>query len=176
MPRTARGRADSPRIDGRGPWILALAFVGVGAVVGSLATAMTDAGAYGGWRHGHGMFGHRPDSAAEAIERVQYVSAWVLGSVDATDEQRERVDAILADAVADIFPLHAEHHDHESDWIAELTRPSIDPAGLERVRAAELALAERATTRALEATIAIAEVLDPDQRHQIVSRFVDRWH
>ena len=157
-------------------WIMALALLGIGGVGGMLATVATGAGAHGGWRHGHGMHGHGPETAARAIERVQHVSARVLGTVDATDDQRERIDAIVAAAVTDIFPLHAEHRDHRSDWIAELTRPAIDRNGLERVRAAELALAQRASTRALDATVAIAQVLDADQRQRLVGKFADRWH
>ena len=159
-------------------WImaLALALVGVGAVGGSLVTMVTDAGAHGGGRHGRGMYGHGPETAAQAIERVQHVSARVLGAVDATDDQRERIDAIVDAAVTDIFALHTEHRDHRSDWIAELTRPAIDRNALERVRAAELALAEQASTRALDATVAIAQVLDADQRQRLVGKFADRWH
>jgi Spy/CpxP family protein refolding chaperone len=157
-------------------WIMALALVGVGAVGGSLVTMVTDAGAHGGWRHGRGMYGHGPETAAQAIERVQHVSARVLGAVDATDDQRERIDAIVAAAVTDLFALHTEHRDHRSDWIAELTRPAVDRNALERVRTAELALAELASTRALDATVAIAQVLDADQRQRLVGKFADRWH
>ena len=103
-------------------------------------------------------------------------SARVLGRVDATEEQRERVDAILAEAVSDLFPLRAEHHAHRRDLIAELARPQIERAGLERIRAAELALAEKATTRLLDAVVAVAEVLDPEQRQQIVDRFAEHRH
>ena len=156
-------------------WTTGLALVSVGIVIGCLGTVVTNAGAHG-WRYGHPMYGYRTDSAAKTIKRVQNISDWVLGSVDATDEQRERIDAILADAVTDIYPLRAEHLEHESHWIAELSRPAIDRDGLERIRAAEFALAEQAITRALDATVAISEVLDAEQRRELVTKLLDFWH
>ena len=93
-----------------------------------------------------------------------------------TDEQRDRIDAILASTVNDIFPLRDEHFAHHRDLIAELARPQVDPAGLERVRAAELALVEKATDRLLDATVAIAEVLEPEQRQQLLERYAEHGH
>ena len=157
-------------------WIMALALIGLGAVGGALTTFAVDVDAHG-WRHGFRHHGHgRAVDAAHVIERIQHASAWALGRVDATDEQRERVDAIVASTVTDLFPLRAEHHANTRDLIAELSRPQIERATLERIRAAELALAEKATVRLLDATIAIAEVLDPEQRQQLVERIGDHRH
>ena len=154
-------------------WVMALMLLGLGAAGGALTTVALDAGAHGGWHHGHRMFGHgHATDPAEATERVRHFSAWALGSVDATDEQRERVDTILASAVNDLFPLRDEYRAHRRDLIAELARPQMDRDGLERVRAAKLALAETATARLLDATVAIAEVLDPEQRQQLVEKFM----
>ena len=161
-------------------WIAGLALLGLGAVGGALTTLAVDADAHMGWRHAMGGFRHhglghgRTIDAAHVTERLQHASAWALGSVDATDEQRERVDAILAGAVDDIFPLRAEHKTHRRDLIAELARPQLDRAALERIRAAELALAEEATARLLDAVVAAAEVLDPEQRQGLVERFAGR--
>lgn len=158
-------------------WVVAVALVTLGAGGGALATIAVDAGAHSGWRHGSWMHGRDHMATPErAVERVQRVSAWALGSVDATDEQRERIDAILASAVDDLFPLRDEHRAHHRDLIAELARPQVDSAGLERIRAAELALVEKASGRLVDATVAIAEVLDPEQRRQLVERFADHVH
>ena len=158
-------------------WVVAVALVAFGAGAGALTTIAVDAGAHGGWRHGSWMHGRGHMATPErAIEKVQRVSAWALGSVDATDEQRERIDAILASAVNDLFPLRDEHRAHHRDLIAELARPQVDSAGLERIRVAELALVEKASGRLVDATVAIAEVLDPEQRRQLVERFVERGH
>lgn len=158
-------------------WIVALALIGLGAIGGALTTVAVDADAHGGWRHGFRHHGHhRATDPAEVTERLHDMSAKVLGAVDATDEQRERIDAILASAVDDVFPLRAEHEAHRRDLIAGLVRPHVDRAELERVRVAELALADKATARLLDATVAIAEVLDPEQRQQLAERLAKRWH
>ena len=158
-------------------WIVALALIGLGAVGGALTTVAVDADAHGGWRHGFRHHGHhRATDPTQVTEKLQHMSAWALGSVDATEDQRARVDAILASAVNDVFPLRAEHEAHHRDLIAELARPQIDRAALERVRAAELALAEKATIRLLDATVAIAEVLEPEQRQRLVERFAKHRH
>ena len=178
MQRQAETDAGSGRNDGkrraRG-WVMAVILLGLGAAGGALTTVAVDAGAHSGWSHGHRMFGHgRVTDPAQAIERVQHASAWALGSVDATDEQREQVDAILAAAVNDLFPLRAEHRAGRRDLIAELSRPQIDRSRLEQIRTAQLALADTATTRILDATVAIAEVLEPEQRQQLVAKIAKR--
>ena len=156
-------------------WVVAATLVALGAGGGALATIAVDAGAHGGWRHGSWMHSHgRMATPDRAVETIQRVSAWALGSVDASDEQRERIDAILASAVNDLFPLRDEHRAHHRDLIAELARPQVDPAGLERIRAAELALVEKASSRLLDATVAIAGVLEPHQRQQLVERLAER--
>ena len=158
-------------------WALAVMLVGLGAAGGALTTIAVDASAHGGWHDRFRMHGSgHAVGVAHATERLQRVSAWALGSVDATDEQRERIDAILAAAVNDVFPLRDEHHAHRRDLIAELARPQVDRAELERVRVAELALAEKATARLLDATVAIAEVLDPEQRQHLAARLAKHWH
>ena len=170
---TGSGRNDGKR-RARG-WIMAVMLLGLGAAGGALTTVALDAGAHGGWGGGHRMFrhGHATDPA-QAIERVQHASAWALGSVDATDEQREQVDAILAGAVNDLFPLRAEHRAGRRDLIAELSRPEIDRSRLEQIRTEQLALADKATARLLDATVAVSEVLDPEQRQQLVAKLAKR--
>ena len=158
-------------------WLAAIALLGLGAAGGAFGTIAAGAGAHDGWGHGFRMHGyHRSLDADGVIERLQRASAWTLGAVDATDEQRERIDAILADTVNDVFPLRAEHHAHWRDLVAELSRPRMDREGLERVRAAELALADQATVRILDAAVEIADVLDPQQRQRLVEEFAEHVH
>lgn len=171
---SAGGRGGRHRTRG---WLMAVMLIGLGAAGGTLTTIAVGAGAHGGWHDRFRMHGHgHADGAAHATERLQRASAWALGSVDTTDEQRDRIDAVLAGAVNDIFPLRDEHHAHRRELIAELARPQVDRAELERIRAAELALAEKATARLLDATVAIAEVLQPEQRQQLAERIAEHEH
>ena len=165
-------------------WIMALTLLGLGAAGGALTTVAVDANAHGGGHHGFRMHGHRhAANAAEAAERVQHVAAWALGSVDATDEQRERVDAILAGAVNDLFPMRAEHREHRRDLIAELARPRLDRDGLEQVRADFVANVSHEMRTPLTAIQGYAETLlhnppsDPRMARQflnVVTRHSER--
>ena len=159
-------------------WIAALVLLGLGAAGGAVTTVALDAAAHDGWRHKMGAFRHhghhRAPDAAHAAERLQHVSAWALDSVDATDEQRERIDAILASTVNDVFPLRDEHDANRRGLITELSRPQIERTALDRIRTAEIALAEQATARLLDATVAIAEVLEPAQRQQLIEKYLER--
>ena len=158
-------------------WIVALGLIALGATAGTFTTIAVDAGAHGGWHHGYRMHGRGfAADPQRAIERLQRASAWALGSVDATDEQRDRVDAILAAVVNDLFPLRDEHLAHHRDLIAELARTQVDFAKLERVRADEIALVDKASARVLDATVEIAEVLEPEQRRQLMEEFAQHRH
>ena len=174
--RSGKGDAGSRRrrgMRGMRGWILALALIGLGAVGGAATTAAVGSEGHGMWGH---HWKHRASNPAEMTEKLQRMSAWALGSVDATDEQRARVDAILAEAVNDLFPLRDEQRAYRRDLIAELSRPQVDRAALDKVRVAGLALAEKATARMLDAVIAVSEVLDQEQRQQLVKRFARHRH
>ena len=158
-------------------WIVALGLIALGATGGVFTTLAVDAGAHGGWHHGYRMHGRGFAADPErTIERLQRASAWALGSVDATDEQRDRVDAILATVVNDLHPLRDEHFDHHRDLIAALARPQVDLDSLESVRAAEVALVDKASARLLDAAVAISEVLDPEQRRQLMEKYAQHRH
>ena len=158
-------------------WVVAAALVALGAGGGALTTIAVDAGAHGVWHHGSWMHGRGDGAGPErAIERMQHISAWALGSVDATDEQRERIDTILAAAANDLLPIRDQHHAHHHDLIAELSRPQVDRAGLERIRSAEITLVEEASARLVDATVAIAEVLNPEQRQQLLAKLGNHRH
>jgi Spy/CpxP family protein refolding chaperone len=57
---------------------------------------------------------------------------------------------------------------------AALTKPSIDRAELERIRSAEMQLAETASTTLVASIADIADVLDPKQR-QAIADMGARW-
>jgi Spy/CpxP family protein refolding chaperone len=158
-------------------WVVGAALVALGAAGGALTTIAVDTVAHDGWHSGLRMHERGYAKSPErAIARVQRVSAWALGSVDATDEQRERIDTILAAAANDLLPIRDQHHAHHHDLIAELSRPQVDRAGLERIRSAEIALVEKASARLVDATVAIAEVLDPEQRQQLLAKLENHRH
>ena len=135
-------------------------------VAGSLATASL-AQAAGWWGRHHGGHGEMHDPE-RALEHADYALGFVLSRVDASDEQQAAATAIVADAMEDLFDLREAHGAFREAFVAELTRPTIDRAALEALRAEQLELAEVASTRLIEAIADLAEVLTPEQRQELV--------
>ncbi len=114
---------------------------------GVLATGLT-AFALGGppWGPGswHGMHGGDP---AARQERLEFATDWILNRVGASDPQREQVKSIVTQAHADVASLRDQHLQNRRAFLDRLAQPSVDRAGLEQLRQAELALAEKASAR-----------------------------
>jgi len=118
---------------------------------------------------GHEM---SPDAAKE---HLQVAAKWMLRDIDATGEQQDKVDAIVAGAVDDLFRLREQHHANQAALHAQLTGATIDRAALEETRKSEMALADAASKRLVQALADISEVLTPEQRQAVAER-VHRHH
>ena len=128
--------------------------------------------ACGQGRHRHGFFGHhRIDNVEEARERVEDVSGWVLGRMDATEDQEARIQAILDESVGEIYGMGEQHKGNRKALIDLLAQPSIDRQALESLRQEELQLAEAASTRMVVALADVAEVLTLEQRREMLDHF-----
>ena len=143
------------------------------------AGLLAAAGTFGAMRaHAHG-WGHRgwrgdmdPESAAR---RIDAMSEWLLSDVDATTEQKARVSTIAKDAMKDLMPLRQQHRDARREVARLLTADNIDRQALESLRSGEIALADKASQRAISALADAAEVLNPDQRAKLADRFNRRF-
>lgn len=143
--------------------VAVVTLVSAGALLGAGVTAHA---ARSGW---HGM-GHHWGHAAteeEARERALDKTAWLLGRVDATAEQQTRVNGIVTSLVGELYPLRAQHREIRRELVTELARPQVDRAGLERVRAESLALADTATQSLVDAVVEVSEVLTVEQRQEL---------
>ncbi len=105
-----------------------LLIVLVGSVLAGGAIVSTRAA---GWSHGgrghHEQFSHDPELARE---RAEFAASWVLGRIDATDEQQEQVKAIIGRSVDDLTALAEQHRQSREAWVAELSKPTIDLHGV----------------------------------------------
>ena len=152
--------------------IAAVVLVGVGAAVGALAKeAPVGWAGWGGWHHRGEV-----STQAEAIERVQKLSAWALGSVDATDDQRTQVDEVLASLVEHAYPLKQQHRENRQDLIAELARPEVSREALEDLRTRELAIVEALSAELVDSVVEIAGILDAEQRAALTERLARHHH
>ena len=143
---------------------------GAGVAIAGLVGLLFAACGHG--RHRHGFFGHhRIDNVEEARERVQDVSGWVLGRMDASEDQEARIQAILDESVGEMFGMGKQHRENRKALIQLLSQPSIDRQALESLRREELLLAESASTRMVVALADVAEVLTVEQRQKLLEHF-----
>jgi Spy/CpxP family protein refolding chaperone len=126
-----------------------------------------------GWHHnGHGR--HEVHSPEEAQERARKVAAWVLREVDATEAQEQRIQAIVEESVEQMLPLRERHQQHHQALIEALSQGSIDRAEIERLRKAELEIADAASNWLADAALDALEVLTPKQREQLMEHVRER--
>ncbi|GAA4161735.1 Spy/CpxP family protein refolding chaperone [Shinella granuli] len=149
----------------RSRWIVAggvavLALAGIGA-----------AGAMGGGGMGHHVMEvgmkHGGHFAGRGIDRV-------LGSVDATAEQEERIWAIIDGAHAELRPMMREFRDARGEVMELMTAPTIDRAAAETLRAEHIAAIDEASKKMTAAALDAAEVLTPEQRATLVEKMEER--
>ena len=120
------------------------------------------------WRQG----AYDPDMVRA---RIEFATDWILSRIEASDEQRQQVKAIVQATVQDLAPMREQHHQNHQTMLQALTRPTIDRAALGDIRDAELQLAEEVSKRLVTSLADIAEVLTPEQRTRLVE-FIGRWH
>jgi periplasmic protein CpxP/Spy len=154
---------------GGGALVAMLAALGTVLAARPIAAAIQGAGAFHrGWG-GHGGFHAMSPEAAK--EHLQVATKWALRDIDASDEQQDRVNAIAAGAIDDLFRLRKQHQANRDAFHAQLGGASIDRAALEEVRKSELALADEASKRLVQALADVADVLTPEQRLALMERF-----
>ena len=119
--------------------------------------------------------GHSHVDPETAGERATFAVDWVLHRIDASAEQRQQVQAIVQDAVKDLWPMRDQHHQHRDALRAALAQPTFNRGALEDIRRAELQLADAASNRLLQAIAEAAEVLTPEQRAKLATLGA-RWH
>jgi Spy/CpxP family protein refolding chaperone len=151
--------------------------LGGGALVALLAARPIAAAieGRGGWHGMHRMCGgHRglhSMSPGAAKEHLGVATKWALRDIDASEEQQERVSAIAAGAVDDLFRLRERHQANREAFHAQLKGAAIDRAALEQVRQSEMALADEASKRLVQALADVGDVLTPEQRQALMERF-----
>lgn len=152
----------------------ALIWIGL-ALAGMASAAMAVVGAHGhgggGWgclggsgHHGHHAF----ESLGDAREHSAKAAGRVLDEVDADEQQRARVMAIVEGSVDEVYGLTSEHRAHREALLEAFAGAQIDRAEIERIRGAEMELADAASRQLASALVDIAQVLSPKQREKML--------
>ena len=109
-------------------------------------------------------------------KRCQLVRAHVelkveraLTAADATEVQRQQVEAILERTFNDLKSLHADHEQLHEQALAVLTADGIDRSAIEALQVEHVAKLEQASRVVADAIGDAAEVLTPEQRARLAS-------
>lgn len=154
--------------------VATVALIGFGAVAGALIANVSAHSGFGGHGHWSAFKGHRYHGVRtieQSRERALDVAAWVLGSVDATPEQSQRIKAIVVNLVDELYPLGEQHHEDHRRLMDALSQPQVDRQALEQIREAQLVLTSKVSARLVSALADTADVLSPEQRQQLMNRF-----
>jgi Spy/CpxP family protein refolding chaperone len=139
--------------------------LGVALVAGLLIVASSLAG------HGRPRWHQNELSQAELLQNMTKRTAWALRRVDATDEQRARIDTILATLAPELVTLRKERHALMGEFLTIVEADEVGPEELARLHAAGLSLAERAFRRTTDIVLQVSEVLTPEQRQALVQEW-----
>ena len=132
-----------------------------------MASIQDGAGFHRSW---HGGWGHHAMNPEAAKEHLQIASKWALRGIDASPAQQDQVNKILGGAVDDLFALRQKHQTNREAFASQLTGPTVDRAALEEIRKSEIALADDASKRLVQALADVADVLTPEQRQALIER------
>ena len=152
-------------------WIVSAALA-LAAVAAVTTVAASSAGGWfghpGRWGHGFGHGGPGFGHHGHDPEHIRRGLRWVLGDVDATDEQVDAITEIAVAATEDFHSLREQHRSHREAVVAALGGDEVDREALEQLRAEGLALAETASARFVTAVADAADVLTPEQRRELI--------
>jgi Spy/CpxP family protein refolding chaperone len=129
--------------------------------------------AHGGWRRG-AM--HGPIDPAELEQRLDRMLKHLYVEIDATEEQKQKLEPIVKQAAKDLAPMRESLHAGRREAIELLTQDRIDAAAIEALRAKQIGLADQASQRLTRALADAAEVLTPEQRKGLAAHFARRHY
>lgn len=139
------------------------------------------AGSYIGKSYAHG-FGnvHGPmafgsGDPAKIDEHIERMVRHFAVEVDATPAQQEKLTAIAKSAAKDLMPLREKFIAGRKQAIGLIGAASVDRDAVERLRAAQIQLADAASQRLTQALADVAEVLTPAQREKIAAHIQERF-
>lgn len=151
---------------------IATAIAGLAAGIG----IKTYAYGHGGWQRG-GFMGSAIDPAM-MDEHLDRMLKHLYVEIDATEEQKQRLEPIVKQAAKDLQPIRQNLHAARRQAIEILSQDKIDAAALENLRVQQIRLADDASRTLARALVDAAEVLNPAQRKQLaahVARHRGRW-
>lgn len=155
-----------PPVVRRRRWpLVAVAVLAVGLTGAAATHAFSQ---HGPWAR-HGLMGG-PFDPAQAEDRADRAIRHLAIEADATPEQQEKLRAIARAAVKDLVPMREKALAARGRAHTLLTQPTIDRTAIEALRTEQMALADAASRRVVQAVTEAAETLTADQRRKLDDR------
>ena len=131
-----------------------------------------------GWGHHRSRFSDMTDAEIEAT--IRRGVAHLAIEIDATDDQQQKIIAIVTPAVLDMKQTRAEMHETGQEFATLLTAPVVDRAAVDALRAEKLAEVDEISKEWTNVVTEVAMVLTPEQRETISERIEEfrsmrRW-
>jgi Spy/CpxP family protein refolding chaperone len=133
----------------------------------TMATDVSFEGRFGDF--GPGWASALPSSVIEAFidMRADRMIRHLAVEIDATADQQDKLRAIVRSTVKDLLPVRDKMLAARATGRELLTRPTIDRAALESLRADQIATHEAVSKQLVQAVADAADVLTPEQRRKI---------
>jgi protein CpxP len=112
---------------------------------------------------------HGEVNVEQASKHIKKMVNWTLEDVDATADQKAKVNDILQAAMKDLLPEHQEINDAHAQVIQLMSQPTIDRAALEAIRASQIARFDAVSKRLTQAIEDAGDVLTPEQRQKLIA-------
>ncbi len=137
-----------------------------------------------GWSHNKGDHGKRFGNLtdAEIEKKITRAVKHVAIEIDATDEQREKITALVTAIAKDMKPLRSTFKTSGKEIRTILLAPTIDRAALEKIRVSRITDAEKASKELVNTLAEVAEILSLEQRKILNERIMQfksmrrRWY
>jgi Spy/CpxP family protein refolding chaperone len=112
-----------------------------------------------------------PADPARMEEHLDRMLERAFEKIDATPEQRAKLEPMVKQAAAELRPLRAQARNARREGIKLFSADNIDRGAIERLRAQQIQATDAASKRFTQALTDVAEVLTPDQRKTLAARF-----
>lgn len=119
-----------------------------------------------------------PGDQASAEQHAGWIARQFARHVDATAEQKTKINAIAVAAATDLLPLHDKMKGIHDKSVELLRQPAVSRDDIEKLRTEHMTVADAISKRIAQAIGDMAEVLTLEQRKGLaddISYFARHW-
>lgn len=118
-------------------------------------------------RHHH----HGAKTPEEFRARFDKATQRALKKMDATEDQKARIQPIADDLATAMYGFRQEHKAIRGRFLKAFEAEKVDPEEVAKIRADVLALADRASRKMTESILKASDVLTAEQRRKLAERW-----